>query len=509
MAILDASSGAVEVAPGFLITAPGLRGTAVARSPLRWNLEPKLETKALDDALQAAGMSTTMNVEVRIDSRGRHQVQPRARAVQTPGPQVIRTLQGDDALLLEVPDRGETFGQVVLAVDEDGAMSWNFPSDAGGHRETPTTRGASGTKQFYIRKRAPATPSASKGAKRGLVRMVGKKVLKVLEYPVTDRILGPLSEIYAKNWEEHNRPYLVRRFGPKDYTKEKMPQLDDRSWQELSSGKSLLFLHGSFSTAHTAFAGLPEDTLEKLAQRYQRRTFAFNHHTLSANPEENVARFLDRMPDGIQLNVDIVCHSRGGLVARTMAGELRYQPQIQVGRVVFVASPNKGTVLADPDHMSDLIDRYTTMLNLAPPRPKVVAEVLESIIVVVKLIGRAALKGLDGLAAMNPRGSFLPKLSRRLPSTTEYYGITADFEPKGSLADAIGQVVGDQVLDRVFKDAPNDLIVPTDGVHQAGSPMFPLAANRVYRFDAVRGVTHSGFFSEPETSEKVLQWLLA
>ena len=38
--------------------------------------------------------------------------------------------------------------------------------------------------------------------------------------------------------------------------------------------------------------------------------------------------------------------------------------QVRINRVVFVAAPNRGTLLADPDHMVEMLDRMTTALNL-------------------------------------------------------------------------------------------------------------------------------------------------
>jgi len=75
-------------------------------------------------------------------------------------------------------------------------------------------------------------------------------------------------------------------------------------------------------------------------------------------------------------------------VARTLAerpaGFGLVQARIGVRRVVFVAAPNQGTPLADPDHIVDMLDRFTTVLNMFPCGA--LAETLESIITVVKVI---------------------------------------------------------------------------------------------------------------------------
>ena len=128
-------------------------------------------------------------------------------------------------------------------------------------------------------------------------------------------------------------------------------------------------------------------------QRYDGRVFAFNLFTLSHDPRRNVERILSHLPPDHSVEVDIVCHSRGGLVARALAECPSAfgldASRIQVRRIVFVAVPNQGTALAHPDHMVPMIDRYTTSLNLFPSGP--VTETLEALITAVKLIGHGAL----------------------------------------------------------------------------------------------------------------------
>jgi hypothetical protein len=157
--------------------------------------------------------------------------------------------------------------------------------------------------------------------------------------------------------------------------------------------------------------------------------------------------------------------------------------------------------------MVEFIDRYTSILNLAPPGPvSVVAEILEGIAVLVKVLGSASLKGLDGLAAMNPKGQFLSHLQQGPLKVSQPFAVTSNFEPQGSLRDLVKQVVADQIMARVFAEAANDLVVPTAGV--AGIPGFPIPAEKTLRFAGDQGVTHTTYFQHPETSKHLLHWLL-
>jgi pimeloyl-ACP methyl ester carboxylesterase len=142
---------------------------------------------------------------------------------------------------------------------------------------------------------------------------------------------------------------------------------------------------------------------------------AFDHHTLSHDPERNVRELLARLPGDVEL--DVICHSRGGLVARVLAERpSRFgldTARARVRRVVFVGVPNAGTQLADPAHMTHFLDRMTSALNLFPGSG--IGDVLEGILTAVKVVGHGALKSLDGLAAMNPEGKFLRTLNAGTP----------------------------------------------------------------------------------------------
>jgi hypothetical protein len=237
---------------------------------------------------------------------------------------------------------------------------------------------------------------------------------------------------------------------------------------------------------------------------------AFNHFSLSHSPRRNIEWLLAHVPAGA-FEFDIVCHSRGGLVARTLAEhpavfELN-AARIKVPRLVCVGVPNAGTLLAHPDHMVKLLDRVTTSLNLFPSGP--VTETLEAIITAVKVIGHGALGGLDGLASMNPSGKFLSELNQGPASDTVYHAIAADYEPTDEgLKALIAGKVADAVADRVFGNDANDLVVPLTGAFGAnGCAAFPIPDERVVQLPPTAGVMHTQLFGHPQTGKKLLEWL--
>ena len=79
----------------------------------------------------------------------------------------------------------------------------------------------------------------------------------------------------------------------------------------------MLLIHGTFSRAHEGFYDFPREYVAGLHQLYEGRVFAFDHFTLSHDPRQNVDWFLEQIPEAARFDLDVVCHSRGGLVART------------------------------------------------------------------------------------------------------------------------------------------------------------------------------------------------
>jgi hypothetical protein len=357
-------------------------------------------------------------------------------------------------------------------------------------------------KVYRIPKAVGTPPPAAAGTERGLMGAIGKKLLKVLVYPVTDRILGPLTEFAVGKWEKAKRPYALRRYLPGDQA-----ELVPGDWAKLTAGRSLLLVHGTFSTAKSAFAALEGDTLKALAGKYQDRVFAFDHPSLSASPVDNAKWFFSQLPAGHNLDVDIVCHSRGGLVSRCISGwahKFTQDPdRFKVGKLVLVGVPNQGTLLAKADHMVEFLDRMTTALNVFPDF--FITDILEGILTVVKVVGHAGAKALDGLAAMNPGNEFLTSLADANLSRTRIFAVGGDFEPKTAGLSAAFCLAGEALVDRIFKDQPNDLVVPTAGMSAWNGHNIDPA--NFLSFAPGSGILHTNYFRHKDTAARLLAWL--
>jgi hypothetical protein len=177
----------------------------------------------------------------------------------------------------------------------------------------------------------------------------------------------------------------------------------------------------------------------------------------------------------------------------------------------MVGVPNEGTVLADPDHMTDFIDRVTNVVGLvqAGSGPlALVGEFLDGVLTIVKIIGHGALKALQGLASMNPAGGYVGEMNKHSVKNNSYYAVTADYDPPpGNFRDTITKEAGNAVIDRIFKQA-NDLVVPTDGVYDLDlGPAFPIPKARVLEFPQAKSVMHTTYFAQPETRSQLVSWL--
>jgi pimeloyl-ACP methyl ester carboxylesterase len=493
----------INLGGGYVLVAPGLRGRAeriiAAAGDTR---AAQMTTPILNEVLAANGMTTVANIEIIAAPV------PEAGAVAE-----LRDARGDDALVLEVPDLGPETGQIVLAVDEAGALTWNFPLEDGRIRP-PATRGGSATRRFYIRRRVPPAPAPESTRDRALLGAVGRKLLKMIVFPITDLMLGAPATAIAEHWEKANRAYELRDFTPDCYRQPTVapvmptgPDLD--RW---AKGRALMFIHGAFSNAHGGFHDLPPEFMAELQRRYGGRVFAFNHFTMAHDPEQNVRWFAEaiRPMSAESLAVDVVCHSRGGLVARTLAeGKTLFGldlGRVRVNRVAFVAAPNRGTLLADPDHMVEMLDRMTNVLNLFPPGG--VADFLEGVLIGVKIIGHGALSGLVGLKSMNPVGAFLKSLNKGGRRDAQYFAVAANYEPTDLTIRSLVSRSADKLIDRIFEGADNDLVVPEFGVYEAnGCDSFPIADERCLKFPGSAGVTHTTMFGRDEVVDRLSAWL--
>ena len=294
----------------------------------------------------------------------------------------------------------------------------------------------------------------------------------------------------------------------------------DGAWQdaqesELRSlkGRVLLLVHGTFSRSEMydselTAPGWREDGSDSTGNQAlwadwispgkpYAAVLAFDHPTLSMAPWLNALDMLQALAplmNAGQARLDVVCHSRGGLV---VAWALKLA-SLPVERVVFIGSPLVGTSLAAPDRLSAALDLLANIANaisfigkgaamaFPPAMPLALGAAGLAKVVGQSLRLGAALPLADavvglvpGLMAQSRVGNNL-EIERLfpLPTTARLSGIGCEFRP-----DEVQEPVwkfwkrfshlGDQIkyagADIIFGQR-NDLVVDVDSMNQLGRP---------------------------------------
>lgn len=295
-------------------------------------------------------------------------------------------------------------------------------------------------------------------------------------------------------------------------------------------GKALLFVHGTFSNSRNLLGELQStghgrEFLNWAAKRYQ-RILAFDHPTVSVSPVLN-ALDLARLFQGSKARVDVVCHSRGGLVTRWWREVVR-QGFLGDGRTVFVGGTLAGTSLAAPPRLraaltfltnvSRALDLAAETAAMALPFFKVAAGLMSLLTSAGSALARspvidAAVGMVPGLVGMSRIGNNPELLRLREGSfdSEDYYAVKCDFEPKGEGWAFWRYFVGlkrraaDVGADLVF-ESPNDLVVDTSSMTDlADSTVVP--KGRVWDFGTSDRVHHTNYFRQRETLEFIAKVL--
>lgn len=301
-----------------------------------------------------------------------------------------------------------------------------------------------------------------------------------------------------------------------------------------SSKPHLLLLHGTLSTVEDAFTGF-EDTKswDEISARYSGRMLAFEHYTLSESPLQNVINFLNACPSNVIL--DIISHSRGGLIADILAkcdashseiqtigftenelsilenadpasyklmlkiNELAEEKHLTIRKVIRVAAPSSGTTILSErvDHFFNLVlNAVSLAFGIRNPLYEVVKSFLLEII-----SQKDDPLVLPGLNSMVPDSPFQKMLNAADTSvSSELYTVSGDAEIGGLNFGSLKVI-----LANLFYRGANDLVVDTHRMIH-GIPR----DNGYYSFlSQDKNTNHFNYFKNPNTGEAIAQAIAA
>jgi pimeloyl-ACP methyl ester carboxylesterase len=361
----------------------------------------------------------------------------------------------------------------------------------------------------------PAKKVGKRRASRAGAAPVGGTIVKSFDF----REIPP-NEIVAKI--EQLDLKLTPERGLREWKHDRLAPLQGA----LKGRRVLLFIHGTFSKSDVFFTELnatPEgkEFLERAAKKYS-AIVAFDHPTLSVSPILN-ALDLDEALAGTKATIDVVCHSRGGLVA---AWWLRIARRA-VDKVIFVASPLEGTSLASPPRLKATLDRLANiadgiekaaalgggfvpatapLLGMAAGLMQVLGGAL-SIGARTPLVdaGVAVVAGLAGQSAVKNNPELLRLHKGQWLSSPRCFAVKADFEPGDPNAawwafwkswKNPGVKIGNMFADQVF-EGPNDLVVDAGSMTKLLNSQLPVAD--VLDYGTGNVVHHCNYFAQSQT----------
>ena len=383
----------------------------------------------------------------------------------------------------------------VLAVRHpSGALTFHLPMDT-------RIRGGRGPSQvrFRVAVRSSAAGPATRGIVTRVVKAIVVKVAKIAADNLADLMLPSLVTLFEKSaWKKQGL-----KEGWLSVTPETLKSGQLAEGRPASQQRSLLFIHGTFSNAATAFGALADSNFfTRVSNLYDDRIFAFNHFSLSRTPEENARMLLKDLPPA-QTTFDVITHSRGGLVLRNLVERSSVfgadGQRFKLGHAVLVASPNDGTPLATPDRWEQTVGWFANILEIFPDNPFTTGA--SFVASAIEWAANRVVGNVPGLQAMDGRGELIDELqSPPGPPDSAYSALVANYNPDEKL---FARLL-DAGIDQFFAGA-NDLVVPAAGgwqVERGGKVLIP--GTRIGCFGPGgnlpdHGVTHGSFFERAET----------
>ena len=413
-------------------------------------------------------------------------------------------------------DSRETGVQNLALVEREGVLLWLPAEDVG----SPRYGG--------LRRRA---------RRRGLAGLEVGRVVKEVSVPVLEpnQYLSALADTDQRLNAQCDAGLRTVKVAP-----------DGQSFAATTEGlkasyskRTLLIVHGTFSSSANILgelAATPKGRafMHDALKAYGGQVLVFDHPTLSVSPFLN-ALDLGRRLAGTTGSLDVIAHSRGGLVTQwwlEVFGDALAGAQV---RAVLAGAPLRGTHLASPARIQPFLSVLSNIghyvgqtLNLAASaNPFALAS-----LALLRFLGQrernrwglppidgigsrpgtdaavAVIPGLQGQSAVGNNAELMRLRASTARANVRYYACVADFEPERigwklwKVISEFGDRAKDVATDAIFKGA-NDLVVDT-------AHMTTLADGRditeVTQFLGQAVVHHCNYFRQNETLKSLRDW---
>jgi hypothetical protein len=390
--------------------------------------------------------------------------------------------------IVRIPDKTRT---LTLIEDEDGVLFWEDGA---------------------------VLPMAATGQKRGIPRSArrGNVVDQLIIEPPEPNQIGE-----ALEWVDGK---LTKNQGFREWNGSALNQPRANSTPDKRVPRILVVIHGTFSECDAIFKQLsaPDNVAGRnfLASAYSHydQILAFDHPTLSVSPMLNALKIARRFND-CKADIDIICHSRGGLVTRWWLEA--FDRGSGRRRAVLVGSPLAGTSLASPRRLRHVLSWFSNISRALGGGAAAVSSLIPFMTVVACLarftamvtsIGSnapvldAAISMIPGLSAMSltSNNRELSELNAGKRTKTDYFVVKSHFLP-----DSVGWKFWECFTDpkraaTLLFPGETDLVVDSDCMNTFCNGVSPQS---IYDFGGTSTVFHTNYFSHRETCENIAKWL--
>lgn len=383
-------------------------------------------------------------------------------------------------------------GSFIRVVHEKGHVTWHLPLNKIWSAAASHTFNA-GIWEFDIPHVEPTE------GENGVFSFVGHKVITEVAFAFLEYGVEELLKHAAAAREKH------RGLGLKEILPSKPagPFLDFEVPENLGKSKRvLLLLHGTFSSIDGCFGELLRDKFFlQMSKRYE-HVLGLEHDTLSVTPQDNAEVLRNTFwprSNRRKYIIDILSHSRGGLVARCFT---EYRPRFISGydrlieHVVMLGTPNSGTPIAR--NMMSMINSVSNATGYITDDGLRIF--LYTVISAIKLLGNGV-EQLPGISVQAPGSQFLRSLNSPEDGRGTQYSIaSSNFIPRMYLARLLKAAYGYAL----FNGVPNDMVVPCASV-AACVPTQAFAHTLQYTGSEIH---HCSFFRNPKTKAFLKQALM-